>query len=160
VLLLPGVRGAPLVLFTPGFLLNSALYRATASRLASWGWAVGLWDLNEVLDDTLTTVYMSEVGNTPQLHARHTCCCVCGHASLLHVPSPVPGDDLVSAPLPLHPLHPQAIELVGRRCAGVVDTGRLVLAGHSRGAKLSARLAAQVCVCVWGGGGLMEVGKG
>jgi hypothetical protein len=65
VLLLPGVRGAPLVLFTPGFLLNSALYRATASRLASWGWAVGLWDLNEVLDDTLTTVYMSEVATHP-----------------------------------------------------------------------------------------------
>lgn len=52
----------PVVIFTPGFLLNSSLYRSYAQRLASWGYTVLLWDLSDVLDDTLTVAYMKQVG--------------------------------------------------------------------------------------------------
>lgn len=51
----------PVVVFTPGFLLNSSLYRSYATRLASWGYTVVLWDLSDVLDDTLTVAYMKQV---------------------------------------------------------------------------------------------------
>jgi pimeloyl-ACP methyl ester carboxylesterase len=51
----------PVVIFTPGFLLNSSLYRSYAMRLASWGYTVLLWDLSDVLDDTLTCAYMKQV---------------------------------------------------------------------------------------------------
>jgi dienelactone hydrolase len=51
----------PVVIFTPGFLLNSSLYRSYATRLASWGYTVLLWDLSDVLDDTLTCAYMKQV---------------------------------------------------------------------------------------------------
>lgn len=51
-----------MVLFTPGFLLNSSLYRSYATRLASYGYTVVLWDLSEILDDTLTCAYMKQVG--------------------------------------------------------------------------------------------------
>jgi pimeloyl-ACP methyl ester carboxylesterase len=49
------------VIFTPGFLLNSSLYRSYALRLASWGYTVLLWDLSDVLDDTLTCAFMKQV---------------------------------------------------------------------------------------------------
>jgi hypothetical protein len=49
------------VVFTAGFLLNSSMYRTYASMLASWGYTVVLWDLSEVLDDTLTCAYMKQV---------------------------------------------------------------------------------------------------
>jgi dienelactone hydrolase len=55
------------VIFTPGFLLNSSLYRSYASRLASWGYTVLLWDLSDVLDDTLTCAYMKQVSATSVL---------------------------------------------------------------------------------------------
>jgi len=51
----------PVVVFTAGFLLNSSMYRTYASMLASWGYTVVLWDLSEVLDDTLTCAYMKQV---------------------------------------------------------------------------------------------------
>lgn len=51
----------PVVIFTPGFLLNSSLYRSYAARLASWGYTCVLWDLSDVLDDTLTIAYMKQV---------------------------------------------------------------------------------------------------
>lgn len=88
----------PVVLWTPGFLLNSSMYRSYAARLASWGYTVVLWDLSEVLDDTLTCAYMK-----------------------------------------------QAIELCSRdsRLAPFCDTNRLLLMGHSRGAKISCLIAEQ-----------------
>ncbi len=51
------------MLFSAGFLLNSSLYRSYAARLASWGCAVLLWDLSEVLDDTMSVAYMRQVGS-------------------------------------------------------------------------------------------------
>lgn len=88
----------PVVIFTPGFLLNSSLYRSYAQRLASWGYTVLLWDLSDVLDDTLTVAYMKQVidmcGSDPRL--RQYCNC-----------------------------------------------SKLLLMGHSRGAKLSCLIADQ-----------------
>ncbi len=56
-----GKRGAPLAVISAGFLLNSALYRSYAARLASHGWAIALWDLSELQDDTITVAYMRQV---------------------------------------------------------------------------------------------------
>jgi hypothetical protein len=56
----PPVRpaGFPVALLSPGFLLNSSLYRSYAAHLASWGWVVALCDLvsDALLDDTLSAV--------------------------------------------------------------------------------------------------------
>jgi predicted alpha/beta hydrolase len=38
----------PLVVLSAGFLLNGSLYRSYAAHLASYGYAVALYDLNEV----------------------------------------------------------------------------------------------------------------
>lgn len=88
----------PVVVWTPGFLLNSSLYRSYAARLASWGYTVVLWDLSEVLDDTLTCAYMKQLLEMCTKDSR---------------------------------LRPY--------CA----PSRLILMGHSRGAKLSCLLAEQ-----------------
>eukprot|EP00775_Hariotina_reticulata_P004918 gene4918-5161_t len=51
----------PVVVCSAGFLLNSSMYRSYAAKLASWGYTVVLWDLSEVLDDTLTCAFMKQV---------------------------------------------------------------------------------------------------
>lgn len=51
----------PVVVFSAGFLINSSMYRSYAAKLASWGYTVVLWDLSEVLDDTLTCAFMKQV---------------------------------------------------------------------------------------------------
>jgi hypothetical protein len=61
----PAPSGWPLALLSPGFLLNSSLYRSYAASLASWGFVVGLVDLlsDGLLDDTLSTVRV--IGREP-----------------------------------------------------------------------------------------------
>ncbi|KAJ9506829.1 hypothetical protein QJQ45_030403, partial [Haematococcus lacustris] len=113
---------SPLVVLSPGFLLNASLYRSYAQDLASWGYAgevvqgkrlvgqasrqadeqametVALYDLNELMDDTQTVAALGKV---------------------------------VDACLTQPQLKPQ------------VDPGCIILAGHSRGGKLSCLAAAK-----------------
>ncbi|KAL6759054.1 Alpha/Beta hydrolase protein [Haematococcus lacustris] len=89
---------SPLVVLSPGFLLNASLYRSYAQDLASWGYAVALYDLNELMDDTQTVAALGKVVDAcltqPQLKSQ-------------------------------------------------VDPGCIILAGHSRGGKLSCLAAAK-----------------
>lgn len=54
----PPPNGWPLAVLSPGFLLNSSLYRSYAASLAAWGFAVALVDImsDGLLDDTLSVV--------------------------------------------------------------------------------------------------------
>ncbi len=58
---LSGLRHSPLAILTPGFLLNSAMFRSYAEHLASYGWAVLMWDMLDLLDDIFTVAYMQQV---------------------------------------------------------------------------------------------------
>ncbi|KAG2436572.1 hypothetical protein HYH02_011509 [Chlamydomonas schloesseri] len=90
-------RRWPLVVLSAGFLLRSELYDSYARDLASWGFAVALYDLPEITDDvTMVTAITSIV------------------------------DMATRDP----------------RVAPHVDAGCVLLAGHSRGGKLSALAAA------------------
>lgn len=134
--------------------------------------SVVLWDLSEVLDDTLTCVYMKQVRN----HSLHILCrqsqlhcirCMVGPLGLYHklyitqhtpvsmlaVQMAADIDPSLACALRLSKLvcHcfaavPQAIELCGKdsRLRPYCDTSKLLLMGHSRGAKLSCLIAEQV----------------
>jgi hypothetical protein len=54
----PPPLGWPLALLSPGFLLNSSLYRSYAASLTSWGFVVALTDIisDGLVDDTLSAV--------------------------------------------------------------------------------------------------------
>ncbi|KAG2495081.1 hypothetical protein HYH03_006692 [Edaphochlamys debaryana] len=54
----------PLLVFSAGFLLHSGLYGSYAADLASWGIAVALYDLPEVVPDTSMVNAITNVINT------------------------------------------------------------------------------------------------
>ncbi|WIA38246.1 hypothetical protein OEZ86_001587 [Tetradesmus obliquus] len=128
----------PVVIFTPGFLLNSSLYRSYAQRLASWGYTVLLWDLSDVLDDTLTVAYMKQVGAlvavVPVILPY-----ALGYTVLLWYLSNVLFGTLTVAYMK------QVIDMCGSdpRLRQYCNCSKLLLMGHSRGAKLSCLIAEQ-----------------
>eukprot|EP00878_Enallax_costatus_P023282 GHUV01024754.1.p1 GENE.GHUV01024754.1~~GHUV01024754.1.p1 ORF type:complete len:450 (+),score=105.64 GHUV01024754.1:136-1350(+) len=73
----------PVVIFTPGFLLNSSLYRSYAARLASWGYTCVLWDLSDLLDDTLTIAYMKQAVDLCSRDPRLRQYCDCNQLLLM-----------------------------------------------------------------------------
>lgn len=59
-----GGPGAPLLVLSAGFLLASGLYRSYAEDLASWGLAVALYDIPELLDDAAMVTNLGAIIDT------------------------------------------------------------------------------------------------
>lgn len=117
--------------------------------------AVVLWDLSEVLDDTLTCAYMKQVGEgSPWNSCCHQHAAVIQSVGCRVVPACDPKlpdtpnshsrPPVGSPSLPFAGL--QLLEMCTKdsRLRPYCATSRLVLMGHSRGAKLSCLLAEQV----------------